>query len=239
MQKKGIKYANLYCVDNCLAKMGDPEFLGYNISQGSDCGAKVVAKKTPEESVGVICIRDGRFEVVEYTEMSEKHNNLMDNGKLAFRMANICNHFYTTKFLASLKDCSDKLKLHVARKKIPCMQGDVIIKPDKPNGVKLEAFVFDVFPFAPKFKVFEVDRSVEFSPLKNAPGSSSDSPESSRNDLEKLHRDFITKAGAKVGQGVGFELSPLITYNGEGLEFIKDKNLEPKYYSSIDALKKV
>ena len=41
------------------------------------------------------------------------------------------------------------LKYHIARKKIPFLNNEgQISKPEKPNGIKLEMFVFDVFEYA-------------------------------------------------------------------------------------------
>lgn len=41
----------MYCVDNALARLGDPLFLGYCHSKGAEVGARVVAKAYPEEKV--------------------------------------------------------------------------------------------------------------------------------------------------------------------------------------------
>jgi len=76
--------------------------------------------------------------------------------------------------------------------------------------------------------VFEVDRSEEFSPLKNKDGEI-DSPVSCRNLLSNLHRKWILQAGGSFTSGSDglCEVSPLVSYAGEGLEDrVKGKNLQ-------------
>ncbi len=96
-----------------------------------------------------------------------------------------------------------------------------VVDPKEPNGIKLEMFIFDVFPFAKNFKVVQVERNQEFSPLKNKDGA--DSPETSKRDILALHKTWLEKAGATVTGDV--EISPLVSYDGEGLESFKGQVL--------------
>ncbi|KAF9531918.1 UDP-N-acetylglucosamine diphosphorylase [Crepidotus variabilis] len=226
LKKRKILYVHAYCVDNCLVRVADPVFLGYSVQKQADCAAKVVPKASPTESVGVVACRGDKFSVVEYSEISkEQAERRESSGELSFRAGNIANHFYTTTFLNKVESFEDELAFHIARKKIPHVDLETgeSIKPSKPNGMKLELFVFDVFPFTERFAVLEVERREEFSPLKNAPGTGSDDPETSRRDLLAQHKRFLEAAGAQLKDGVEIEISPLVSYAGEGLETVKGK----------------
>jgi len=225
--KRKVLYVHAYCVDNCLVRVADPVFLGYSIHKQADCAAKVVPKSHPAESVGVVARRGNKYSVVEYSEISKEQAERRDpdTGDLTLRAGNIANHFYTTTYLNKVESFEDELAFHIARKKIPHVDLETgeIVKPSKPNGMKLEMFVFDVFPFTERFAVLEVERNEEFSPLKNAPGTGSDDPQTSRRDLIAQHKRFLEQAGAKLNDGVEIEISPLLSYAGEGLESAKGK----------------
>ncbi|XP_072310218.1 UDP-N-acetylhexosamine pyrophosphorylase-like protein 1 [Eucyclogobius newberryi] len=244
MKKRGVEYLHVYCVDNILVKMADPVFIGFCVSKEADCGAKVVEKVSPTEPVGVVCRVQGVAQVVEYSEILQATAELRGpSGELVYSAGNICNHFFTRQFLQNLTMNNEKhLKEHVAIKKVPFVDkcGNEV-KPTKPNGIKMEKFVFDVFPFSKSFVVFEVVREDEFSPLKNADGAATDSPSTARNALLHLHCRWAAAAGATVLDQDGnavvltasestvinapakFEISPLVSYFGEDLEKLKGK----------------
>jgi hypothetical protein len=50
--RAGVEALDCYCVDNALARLGDPLFLGYCHAQAAQVGARVVAKAHPDEKVG-------------------------------------------------------------------------------------------------------------------------------------------------------------------------------------------
>ncbi|KAM7354221.1 UDP-N-acetylglucosamine pyrophosphorylase mmy isoform 1-T3 [Cochliomyia hominivorax] len=219
MQKRGVLYVHAHSVDNILIKVADPIFIGYCVKENADCAAKVVEKSSPTEAVGVVAIVDGKYQVVEYSEISAKTAEMRNSdGRLTFNAGNICNHFFSTDFLQRIASTYEQeLKLHVAKKKIPFVDNSgKRITPDKPNGIKIEKFVFDVFEFTQKFVAMEVPRDEEFSALKNADSAGKDCPSTAKADLYRLHKKFIEAAGGIV-HGEECEISPFVSYAGENL----------------------
>jgi UDP-N-acetylglucosamine/UDP-N-acetylgalactosamine diphosphorylase len=231
MRKRGIEHIHAYCVDNCLAKVADPLFIGFAASKGVKLATKVVRKRNATESVGLILSKNGRPDVVEYSEIDSATAEAEDPkqpGVLKFRAANIVNHYYSREYLDSMGSWKDELPHHVARKKIPCV--DVAtgesVKPAKPNGIKLEQFVFDNFPMLTldEFACLEVKREEEFSPLKNGLDAKEDNAVTSKQDILAQGARWVKAAGAKVASGT-VEVSPLTSYVSLLLTFESQRNI--------------
>ncbi|CCH59548.1 hypothetical protein TBLA_0B07300 [Henningerozyma blattae CBS 6284] len=222
---RGIKHIHMYCVDNILTKLADPVFIGFAIKNNYQLATKSVRKRSPHESVGVIATRDSKPCVIEYSEISNQLAESIDKetGLLKLRAANIVNHYYSVDLLKSHVDnwCNN-LTYHIANKKIPIYDSktDSIIKFETPNGIKLEQFIFDIFPLIPieKFGCLEVDRNEEFSPLKNASGTQNDNPETSRLAYLRLTTNWLKDAGAIIkDDDILVEVSSKLSYHGENL----------------------
>lgn len=219
MRKRGIQYVHVHGVDNCLVKVADPVFIGFSAALDVDIATKVVRKRDATECVGLIVTRNGRPGVVEYSEIDEATAHAEDPkhpGVLKFRAANIVNHCYSLNFLGSIPEWADKLPHHIARKKIPTIDLETgeVTKPESPNGIKLEQFIFDVFPevSVDKFACLEVLREDEFSPLKNARGKGQDDPDTSRRDVMAQGARWVEQAGATAVPKGGVEVSALLSY---------------------------
>ena len=230
MKARGVLGVHVFAVDNAIVRAADPVFLGYCLSAGADVGSKVCPKRGPHEKVGVLCKRNGAFAVVEYSEMDAHSAELRaPSGELVFNAGNLCIHYYSTAFLDSACAPAALPKVyHLAAKAIPFADPATGRTLDKAamagrgnTGVKLESFIFDVFPAARAMAVLEIDREAEFSPVKNAPGSTEDSPDTTRAAVSALHTAWLRQAGAVVGEGGAgalVEVSPLVSYGGEGLD---------------------
>jgi UDP-N-acetylglucosamine/UDP-N-acetylgalactosamine diphosphorylase len=179
----------------------------------------------------VIAQRGGRPCVVEYSDITKEMSERTDSeGRLVFGAGNICNHYYSMDFINQVVLPKLGNMYHIARKKIPYYDEETktTVEPEANNGIKLESFIFDVFPFSERMAVLEVLREDEFAPVKNAPGSPSDSPDTARVYISELAKRWVSKAGAflRDESAAGFcEVAPLTSYGGEGLEKVNGKEL--------------
>src|SRR5439155_21973263 len=111
---------------------------------------------------------------------------------------------------------------HRAEKKVPYVDASgTLMKPDKPNAVKLEQFVFDAIPLARNAIVYTTERAEEFSPVKNAEGV--DSPATSRRDQIRRAARWLREASVEVATKAGepdavIEISPLLAISAKQLQ---------------------
>ena len=203
MKKEGIDALSYFQVDNPLVRAIDPAFIGFHFLSGSEMSSKMVPKAYAEEKLGHFCERDGRLLVVEYSDLPmEMQKQTLPDGSLRFNAGSIAIHIIDRDFAERMarktEDSGETgLPFHRADKKIATIdaQGNPV-KPEKPNGVKFELFVFDALPFAQKPLVVETSRADDFSPVKNAEGV--DSPKTSRDDQSKQAARWLTAAGVKL-----------------------------------------
>lgn len=180
---KGIRWLNVFAVDNVLQRICDPVFIGATVDRNCAVGSKVVRKNAPDEKVGVMCLEDGKPSIVEYYELTDELMNAKDEkGNPAYNFGVILNYLFREKDLGDMLD--KKLPLHVVEKKIPYLDAEGnFVKPESPNGYKFEGLVLDMIHEMDSCLPFEVVRSREFAPIKNKTGV--DSVESARELLRE------------------------------------------------------
>lgn len=179
----GIEWLNVFAVDNVCQRICDPKFIGATYLSGKPCGAKVVAKASPDEKVGVLCNEDGRPSIVEYYELTQEMMDEKDkDGNYAYNYGVILNYLLK---VSDLKDIiNDKLPVHIVEKKIKYVDDNGNeVSPESPNGYKFETLILDMIHMLDGCLGYEVLRDYEFAPIKNKTGV--DSVESARELLQK------------------------------------------------------
>ena len=186
MKQRGIKWLFIGPVDNVLIKMVDPIFIGICQDKNMLAGGKSIIKAYPEERVGVFCKKNGKPDVIEYTEISKEMAEMKnDRGELVYAESHINCNMFNIDIIEKIS--KNKLPYHCAHKKIEYLNKEgQVVKPEEPNAYKFEAFIFDAFKMLDEMTIFRVKREEEFAPIKNAEGK--DSPKTA---LE-LYKNFYS-----------------------------------------------
>lgn len=169
MEKSGVKHVFMNNVDNVVVKVLDPALVGLHVTENNDITSKSITPKSGE-SVGRLAVMNGDKGVVEYTELPAGSEDKFTN-------ANIGIHMYSMNFLN--KAAAGEMPYHLALKKLEHLDQNLAVI--KEEVLKFEKFYFDAFKYAAKHNTLQVDRTGEFSPLKNKVGN--DSIETALKDL--------------------------------------------------------
>ncbi len=187
MKKKNIEWVFIGSVDNLLVKYVDTLLLGIAIDKKVKIATRTIIKNSPYEKVGVLCKRNGKVKVIEYTEIPKKMRFAVDEtGEMIYGESHImCNLF---NIEAIEKASTKELKYHIAVKKSKYMNEDgIIIEPTEENCYKFEKFIFDSFCLFDEIAILRGKREEDFAPIKNEKGI--DSPETAK----KMYEEYIAK----------------------------------------------
>ena len=69
---KRAKYVQVIGVDNVLNKILDPTHIGFTDLNNFDASLKCCVKSSPDEKVGVVMKKNGKYDIVEYSEISSE-----------------------------------------------------------------------------------------------------------------------------------------------------------------------
>ena len=216
MKADGVDHISYFQIDNPLVSPLNPLFIGLHCLENSDMSSMSLAKTGPYEKLGNFCISDGKMQIIEYSDMpAELAEKRKEDRRLLFEAGSPAIHIFRLDFIQRLtKDGKLKLPWHRADKKVAFVdEKGSLLKPEKPNAVKLETFIFDALPFAQNPMILEGKRELEFSPVKNPEGV--DSVVSCRKMLIDKDAAMMEKAGVKIPRNADgaisckIELSPL------------------------------
>ncbi len=196
-----------YCqVDNPLVKIADPVFLGHHRRARSQVSTKVVRRRNIKEKVGVYLKLEGKDAIAEYSDLDEKYMSALDEkGNILYWAGNTAIHIFSLSFIKELNKDGFALPYHCAKKSAYVISSDW--EPASIDLWKFETFVFDAMPFARRTCCMEIKREDEFAPVKNKEGD--DSPDTAREAMSALYRNWLITAGIDIPEGSTLEISPL------------------------------
>jgi UDP-N-acetylglucosamine/UDP-N-acetylgalactosamine diphosphorylase len=216
--REGVVGVQVFPVDNPLALPYDRPTLNlFQQLEQPSLVVRVVERADPEEAIGTMMgTSQGEMVVIEYSEISrEQAFARVADGKLLHRWGYIGLVTFGMEFMRQAAlGLTDRLPWHGAKKRYRAWSHDkeaVVLK--HVEGIKLERFIFDLFPYAKEYGAVYLipsDRARWFAPLKNAVGFAS--PEEVRAAMMRADRQQLVR---------------LLGYEPVGLEEIE---LDRAYY---------
>ena len=188
MKKNNIEWVFIGSVDNLLVKYVDVLLLGLAIKNNVKIATRTIIKNDPYEKVGVLCKKNGRVNVIEYTEVPENMRfAINEHGEMVYGESHIMCNLYNIEAIE--KASTKELKYHVAEKKVNYInEKGELITPEEENCYKFEKFIFDSFCLFDEIAILRGKREEDFAPIKNKKGL--DSPATAKKLYEEYWKEM-------------------------------------------------
>ncbi|CAD8077499.1 unnamed protein product [Paramecium sonneborni] len=236
MKFLGITILHLCTMENVLCKFGDPIWIGAFIRNQLYLSSKCVQKRGVDENLGIIVNQNNQglqykeFDEISYNDLVKKDKN----GSLANPDGVIgqimCSLDYALEICCKFKK-HILSNFHIRQKK--CTYFDYItsklIQPlSKPNALKFELTYFEAVPYCPikQFALFRIKREDEYAPILNPSNEIQDTIHTARQAYMSRDSKWLTQLGYQINSEI--EISPKLTYFGEGLEEVTKKQIKNK-----------
>ncbi len=225
-RNRNVDLLSYFQVDNWAVKVADPRFIGYHVLRNAEMSSKNHYKNHVREAVGVHCLCDGEYRVIEYSEL-DLYPQLLETdaeGNVRYCAGNPAIHIISTAFVQRIHDIFDQFPWHLAHKRIPFInEAGERIEPAAPNGYKFETFVFDALRFVKHPPVaVGIEREGEYTPIKQYEGENS--VVAARRSMASLWSKWLDAAGSPVPRdaegicAIQLEISPRFALTQE--EFV-------------------
>jgi UDP-N-acetylglucosamine/UDP-N-acetylgalactosamine diphosphorylase len=185
----------------------------------SEMTTQVIRKSHPLQKVGNVVSIDGRVQIIEYSDLPERFARQTNpDGTLKLWAGSIAVHIFSADFLQRSSKNALALPFHRAHKKVPYIdRSGNRVEPQENNAIKFERFIFDLLPQARNAIVCEVDPAEGFSPVKNAPPATSETPQQARQAIISLHTKWLKSVGVDVADRTAVEINPLFAVDVQQL----------------------
>lgn len=157
---ENIKWISVSGIDNILLEVIDPLLIGLAISQKSSIASKSVRKQDVDGKEWVFANVDNHPNIIDPDFLTE--DMIATN---QYNQINILSHLFTKE--AFIESSKIQIPYHRAFKKNDFINDEGMkVVAKEPNSFKFEKFIFDVFPHFENFTLLEVEKEMEFAPIK-------------------------------------------------------------------------
>jgi UDP-N-acetylglucosamine/UDP-N-acetylgalactosamine diphosphorylase len=235
LAEDGVEHLTYSQIDNPLVIPLDPCFIGFHHQRRSQMSCRCVQKDYAAEIINVFAKTGDRLRVMEHSDLPTECIHLSDtSNNLRFGLADVAIYLFRLDFIKLFCQNSrwTELPLHMVQRVVNYINEDgLLVRPIKPNAVRLERYISDLLQMAENSILLEGHRQTIYSPVKNSVGRYSLG--TCRRDQIRLFAQWICSGKTDLPvDSEGFppfaiEISPLFADSGE--EFLKKwAKLNPK-----------